>query len=75
MTQERTVPTDSFCQMLNVNVDNAKLNDSEFRQFVRNTLPIVIFKRTSDPNPSDIKFGYTDKDTHVEMDGGELDDP
>lgn len=71
MAQERIVPADSFCQTLNVNVDNAKLNDSEFRQFVRNTLPIVIFKRPDDPNPSDVKFGYT----HVEMDGGELDDP
>jgi hypothetical protein len=26
-----------------VNVDNAKLTDAEFRQFVRNTLPIVIY--------------------------------
>jgi len=40
-----TVPSEHFCRILNVNVDNEKLTDADFRQFVRNTLPIVIFKR------------------------------
>lgn len=39
---ERTVPAEHFCNTLAVNVDNTGLTDAEFRQFVRNTLPIVI---------------------------------
>jgi DNA-directed RNA polymerase subunit K/omega len=30
---------------LSVNVDNGKLTDEAFREFVRNSLPIVIFER------------------------------
>lgn len=40
---ERTVPAAHFCGTLAVNVDNEKLSDADFREFVRNTLPIVIF--------------------------------
>lgn len=39
----RVVPADNFCQTLQVNVDNERLSDKDFRQLVRNTLPIVQF--------------------------------
>ena len=38
-----TVPADHFAAMLSVKVDNEKLSNAEFREFVRNTLPIVIY--------------------------------
>lgn len=41
MADERKVPAENFCQTLQVNVDNDKLSDKDFRQLVRNTLPIV----------------------------------
>ena len=41
----RVVPADSFVETLAANVDNDKLDDAAFRQFVRNTLPIVIVQR------------------------------
>ena len=40
---ERTVPADNFVATLAGNVDNEKLSDARFREFVRNTLPIVIY--------------------------------
>ena len=39
------VPADNFCATLHVNVDNAKLTDAQFREFVRNTLPIVDYAK------------------------------
>ena len=41
MSVARTVPAGNFAQILSVNVDNAELSDKDFRDFVRNTLPIV----------------------------------
>ena len=41
--EERTVPASSFVGTISANVDNIKLTDEKFRQFVRNTLPIVIY--------------------------------
>ena len=38
---ERTVPAENFMQTLHVNVDNKKLSDADFRQFVRNSIQIV----------------------------------
>ena len=35
------VPADSFVRTLAANVDNNGMTDAEFRQFVRNSLPIV----------------------------------
>lgn len=58
MAQERTVSAESFCQTLERNINNTALDDAAFRQFVRNTLPIVIFEPV----------------VHVEMDGGDLGD-
>lgn len=36
-----TIPPLNFCQTLHANVDNPKLSDAQFRELVRNTLPIV----------------------------------
>ena len=44
----RTVPAEHITLMLSVNVDNEKLSDADFREFVRNTLPIV--KQMENPN-------------------------
>lgn len=46
----RKVPADHFCGTLAANVDNAKLTDAEFREFVRNTLPIVDYPRPKKDN-------------------------
>ena len=45
VAEEIKVPAEHFCQSLSVNVDNDKQTDKAFREFVRNTLPIVIFER------------------------------
>ena len=42
---ERKVPADSFVGTVAANVDNLKLSDEDFRDFIRNTLPIVIYIR------------------------------
>lgn len=38
---EHIVPAVNFIGTIMANIDNEKLNDSEFRQFIRNTLPII----------------------------------
>lgn len=40
-TKLNSVPASNFVGTLAANVDNEKMSDVEFRQFVRNTLPIV----------------------------------
>jgi len=40
-----TLPGECFLSSLAANVGNGKLSDAEFRQFVKRTLPIVIFNR------------------------------
>jgi len=42
---KRTVPAANFLGTVEANVDNEKLSDAEFRQFIRNSLPIVIYDR------------------------------
>jgi hypothetical protein len=39
----RTVPAVSFVALLEANVENERLSDKDFREFVYNTLPIIIF--------------------------------
>lgn len=39
------VAAENFMATLAANADNAKLSDADFREFVRNTLPIVIYPR------------------------------
>ena len=40
---EDKIPAENFLGTVSVNVDNLLLSDAEFRQFIRNTLPIVKF--------------------------------
>jgi hypothetical protein len=42
---EPDVPAENFVQTLNANIDNDKVSDTELRDFIRDTLPIVIFER------------------------------
>ncbi len=42
---ERTVPAENFMATLNANIDNERLSDDGFREFVRNSIPVVIFPR------------------------------
>ncbi len=39
------VPAKNFCATLAANVNNKKLSDKKFREFVRSTLPIVEYPR------------------------------
>lgn len=41
MHKDHEVPAANFCATLAANVDNTKLSDAEFREFVRNSLPGV----------------------------------
>jgi|SaaInlStandDraft_3_1057020.scaffolds.fasta_scaffold47520_2 hypothetical protein len=43
--EEPVVPADNFVQTIAANVDNTGATDAEFREFIRNTLPIVIYDR------------------------------
>ncbi len=38
---KQKVPAVNFIGTMMANIDNEKLNDEEFRNFIRNTLPIV----------------------------------
>lgn len=40
-TSKHKVPAVNFIGTMMANVDNEKMSDSEFREFIRNTLPIV----------------------------------
>jgi hypothetical protein len=51
---ECLVPATNFCATLSANVDNVKMSDAEFRQFVRNTLEIVDF-------PDKVNYGQSIK--------------
>jgi hypothetical protein len=37
------VPAENFLRTIMANVDNQKLSDTAFREFIRNSLPLVIF--------------------------------
>lgn len=43
---DNKIPAKYFVDLLRVNVDNEKLSDEEFRQIIRNTLPIVESKES-----------------------------
>lgn len=45
------LPAEHFCGTLQANVDNPKLTDDDFRQLVRNTLPIVKFPQKGEAEP------------------------
>jgi hypothetical protein len=40
---DNKIPATNFMATIAANVDNNKLSDTEFREFIRNTLPIVEF--------------------------------
>lgn len=44
----RSVPATNFMATIAANVDNPKISDEEFREFIRNTLPIVRYTGASD---------------------------
>ena len=37
----RIVPADEYVEVIAENVDNQKMTDKEFREFIRNTLSII----------------------------------
>lgn len=41
MKNEFAVPALNFVRIIAANIDNEELSDTDFREFVRNTLPIV----------------------------------
>jgi hypothetical protein len=45
MIEKPKVPAENFMATIAANVDNPKLTDADFREFIRNTLPIVIYPR------------------------------
>jgi methyl coenzyme M reductase subunit D len=47
------VPAENFMATIAANVDNEKVSDEDFREFIRNTLPIVDY----------IKYGEQGDDT------------
>ena len=38
---KETIPAKNFVGTILANVDNLRMSDAEFREFIRNTLPIV----------------------------------
>ena len=46
----KKVPAENFMATIAANVDNEKVTDAEFREFIRNTLPIVEFTNCNKDN-------------------------
>ena len=42
---KKALPAEHFALLLSKNVENKKLSDKDFRDFVRNTLPIVNYSQ------------------------------
>lgn len=45
-TEGPMVPAENFLGTVSANVENEKMSAENFRQFIRNTLPIVLFDRS-----------------------------
>ncbi len=45
---EPSVPAENFMATIEANVDNSSLSDADFRSFIRNSLPVVIYPRKKD---------------------------
>ena len=43
--RERRVPAENFMATIAANVDNKRITDEQFREFIRDTLPIVEYER------------------------------
>lgn len=48
MEPMRVLPAEQFVATLAANIDNKKVTNKQFREFVRNTLPIVQYSRPED---------------------------
>lgn len=49
---KRTVPASNFMATVAANVDNMAMSDKDFRQFIRNSLPIVIYEGSDNATKS-----------------------
>lgn len=47
------IPAKNFIRTVAANVDNPRLSDAEFREFIRNTLPVVEGTPDLDPPQPD----------------------
>ena len=45
---KRTVPAENFMATIAANVDNSNITDEQFREFIRNTLPIIQYPHDGD---------------------------
>lgn len=43
LIKTRVVPASNFVGTISANVDNGKMSDKQFREFIQNTLPIVMY--------------------------------
>ena len=50
---KRVVPAKNFMATIAANVNNKRLTDKEFREFIRNTLPIVIYQEVNTADEAD----------------------
>lgn len=46
---DNRIPAEHFMATIATNIDNTKLTDAQFREFIRNTLPIVEYPRQPRP--------------------------
>jgi len=56
MNDKRTVPASNFMATIAANVDNEILNAEQFRMFIRNSLPIVIYEGSDEDPAKDEKI-------------------
>lgn len=50
---KRTVPAENFMATIAANVDNKRITDEQFRDFIRNSLPIVEYMRVDTSDQAD----------------------
>lgn len=55
---KRTVPASNFMATVAANVDNLKMTDAAFRQFIRNSLPVVEYEGCDDDPRDFVVRGY-----------------
>lgn len=47
------VPAENFMATIAANVDNKRITDEQFRDFIRNTLPVVEYQRVNIEDEAD----------------------
>ena len=50
---DNKVPAANFVATIAANVDNKRITDEQFREFIRNTLPIVEYERIDTTDDAD----------------------